>query len=171
MIPTDIWFPVVTLLVGTGLGGVLEALRDRRALRREAIARGHAQEEADRTRRREFQRATIIALQDECANLTRRIGQMHHHDAVSSADDGSKWATTPMPVELSQGALATAQQVGKLRVRVADGELRELVARLTTIYGNTGAARSEQAAQAAIAPLSHCIETINERIGVLLREC
>lgn len=170
MIPTETWFPVVTLLMGTVLGGVLEALRDRRAMHREAVARHHAQGLADRLRRQEFQRATLLSLQDECTRLTRIIGQMHHHDMISFREGKGGWGKTPMPDDLSNGALAAMQNVNKLRVRLVDDDLRKMVAQLGRIYSDTGLARTEEAADAAIAPLSNSIEGINDRVGMLLRQ-
>src|SRR5688572_11116413 len=107
MIPVETWFPVVTLLAGTALGGILEALRDGRARQREDGARRHAIDEANRLRRMEFQRVSLLSLQDECTKLIRHIGQMHHHDLISFRQGKGAWAQTPGPDSWGEASLAT----------------------------------------------------------------
>jgi len=159
--------PVASLLAGTVLGGVLEALRDRRTVRRERIARMEARADADHVRTVEFQRTTLIALQIECTKLIRQIGQMHHFDAMSARDKG--WGKTMHPEGLSDGVLATLQQVGMLRVRVEDEAIRAISLHLTEISTKVGMARSEEEGNSAIAPLTTLVPDLNEKIGSVLR--
>lgn len=172
MIPVETWFPVVTLFAGTIIGGVLEALRDKRALRREEIARQDARREADRVRRFEFQKATLIDLQDQCAILARQIGQMHHHDMTTfyRALQEDRWGSTQLPGALADEVLSTTQQVGKLQVRVADDDLRNLVHQLTTIYAQVSLAKSEHESEGHMTGLPGLVEALNNRVGRLLRE-
>tara|TARA_R110002020_G_scaffold424468_1_gene633716 strand:+ start:2253 stop:2774 length:522 start_codon:yes stop_codon:yes gene_type:complete len=172
MIPVETWFPVVTLLAGTSIGGVLEALRDNRALHRETIAREHSRLETDRLRKLEFQKGTLIELQDQCTILTRQIGQMHHHDMTTfyRALQEERWGVAQLPNGLSDAVLSSTQQVGKLQARVADDTLRHLVSQLTSIYAQVSVAKSEEASKLQMTKLSALIEALNSRVGQLLRE-
>ena len=170
MIPADTWFPVVTLLFGTVLGGVLEALRDRRAIAREAAARAETRAEVDRLRRLEFQQSTLLALQDSVTDLIRHIGVIHHHDLVSyRLGAAEKWGETPLPDKKDTDILATVQLVGKLRVRADDAKLRTMVSEITGVYSGVGLARSEENAEAILHRLPDLVLAFHERIGILIR--
>ena len=171
MIPVETWFPVVTLLAGTAIGGVLEALRDNRAGRREKLARVELRAETDRLRRLEFQKATLLELQDHYTIAVRQIGQIHHHQmkAFYQALQQDSWGASPLPSALDSGVLSTMQQVGKLRVRVADESLRRMLSELNSIYADICLAKSEQQSQTLIMRMPNLVEGLNDRMGELLR--
>lgn len=74
----EIRFPVITLIVGVVLKGIFDAITDGRAERREKDARRALRLDAFRQRRDEFQRATLLELQEVVARLVRFAGRAHH---------------------------------------------------------------------------------------------
>jgi hypothetical protein len=170
MIPVETWFPVVTLLVGAGAGWALEAWREHRTRDREAAARAVAYREAQRLRQLEFQKITLLALQEQTTKFARLIGRMHHNDIMSHRKDGVEWGKVQMPEGLSTEILAAQQQISMLHVRVEDEAIRTLAQRLGTVYSSTAMAKSEDEAYAAMSPLSDILGAMNNRIGEILRQ-
>jgi hypothetical protein len=172
VIPVETWFPVVTLLAGTMIGEVLEALRDRRAMVREAIARAEARTESDRFRSIAFQRETLLAVQDHFTTFVRQIGEMHHHLLMAHYQSGKEgsWGSTRLPEALNDGIFGTAQQVGKLRVRIADEKLRGHLKKLNSIYSGVAIAKTEAESAGLMRELPDLVEALNERVGELLRQ-
>ncbi|MDI6835818.1 MAG: hypothetical protein QMD99_08900 [Rhizobiaceae bacterium] len=81
-IPSDVWFPVVTLIIGSVLKGLYDLMADQRVERREKAARLEMRHDAQMLRKTEFQRKTILELQEEVAKLARATGQMNHADSI-----------------------------------------------------------------------------------------
>jgi len=59
---------------------VTEYLRDSRARAREREARDASRRERLQVRRSDFQRETLLNLQEAVMHLARACGRMHHHD-------------------------------------------------------------------------------------------
>jgi hypothetical protein len=79
----ETWFPVITLIAGAGLTGILAFMADRRKLFGEKEARKDQRLDAARIRRIEFQHATLLELQEAMAKLARFAGQTYIHDFIA----------------------------------------------------------------------------------------
>ena len=115
---------LIPILVGGALtligGAGSEWLRDGRVRAREESARRAARQE----QRDDFQRTTLIELQDSLQNYVRGIGAAVHFDEMSQRQHGRQ---TQLPHELSDQIHQAQVLTSKLATRVDDGEIRSLV--------------------------------------------
>src|SRR5205823_1421925 len=100
-----------------------EDLRDRRQQRRDREARAEQQraereqrQEAREQRRRDFQRATLLELQEAMMDLARSYGQLHSHDVLTSRKAG-EWTRSLSGEEADLKALAAVRATVTLMVR------------------------------------------------------
>lgn len=98
---SQIWLPIVTLALGYVFSLVTEAFRDRRQSRRERDARAAEREDARASleqeradRRNQFQRETLLELQEVLHDLGRAFGREYHQDAMTAKAAG-KWDPAP----------------------------------------------------------------------------
>jgi hypothetical protein len=136
--------PSVTLVIGAVLGFGADALRDRRLVGRNRQAQVHEREQqaaaaqlererdeavAVRARDRErdqFQRETLIELQDWFAKCARCTSKMHVHDEHVFRDTG-RWARDPVEEDLSNAESEARANVLRLVVRVENDQVRAAV--------------------------------------------
>jgi len=71
---TVVWFPVVTLILGFAIGFISDWIKNRRESDREREARREARRERLSDQRRNFQRETLLALQEAVQDLARATG-------------------------------------------------------------------------------------------------
>jgi hypothetical protein len=82
------WFPALTLLVGFGVKSVSDWFQDRRALRREREARTEARRDQLRERRSDFQRQTLLDLQEAASDLIRACGAIYVQNVAAFRQTG-----------------------------------------------------------------------------------
>lgn len=75
-------------------------------------------------RRREFERTTLLELQEAMANLARAAGEIHHFDSMQLRNTGQR---TQVPREMDEREFQARRRLAMLRERVLDDELRRLV--------------------------------------------
>ena len=131
---------IVTLIVGLVGGGGLSALigyilgrrnelkRDERAVRREMFALHERQAEDART----FQRDTLLDIHDRLYKINRVTGRMMHRDRQVFAKT-HRYGRDPMPDGWSEEHSELVAQINRLRVRIFDPELRDLIHRYTSL--------------------------------------
>jgi hypothetical protein len=163
------WFPVLTLILGYALNSVSEAVRHRRAVEREREARNAETQMKAFERRITFQRATLLDLQDAIMNLMRTSGAMHHKDHMTFKQTG-QWQKQLYGEELSDANRLAMARTTMLTVRVRDGKVRELVARLKGYTADALISKTPEKSDAAAYEMSVVFEKLNEQIGELLRE-
>jgi hypothetical protein len=136
---TPYWFPVVTLLLGAVGGYLADALRDKRATRREAAAaeRADRREWATAQRQRDvardaFQRETLIELQDWLGKLGRATGASMHHDEMEFRSSG-QWGRSLLGEEWNRAHHEALVNVNRLRVRVLDDDVRQVVQEFSSV--------------------------------------
>src|SRR5438477_6954523 len=78
--PTEVWLPLATLFVGYGLSLLTEWVRDSRARARDTETRRVTRDELRGDRRDDFQRETLLRLQDALFDLSRSVGAIHVED-------------------------------------------------------------------------------------------
>lgn len=159
---------VISVLAGGLLTAGSAWLNDTRLNERERERRREERRDRLASRRNEFQRETLLALQVACQRLIRNAGASLHHDIVAYRTTG-KWQKGLLPNGLSDEQLDLNTQTMLLATRVRDEEIRrlseELRIRLTHVFQTSGEAEAEfilMSAGSIQAPLL-------ERIGQLLR--
>jgi hypothetical protein len=174
------WLPLVTAFLGYALSAITEFLRDIRAHKREIETQAslrdrerEARDEARRDerfeRRTEFQRETLLNLQEEVFKLMRTTAEMQHSD-VMALRSGVQWHKQLYPADLDERAFSSNVQTTKLKVRVADEGVRELVSELRKDAGSVLMSDSEAAGEQASRRMTQTYDKLNERIGELLRK-
>jgi hypothetical protein len=146
------------------LGYVLKILegwlQEARSSRRERTAR-----------RDEFQRVTLLDLQEAMADLARAAGEIQHFDSMQLRTSGQR---TQLPEGMSDREFKARRRLAILRERVLDAELRRLVDEFAAAtlevekvaWMRGSEAESDERTLAAI----HVLERANARLGMVLRD-
>lgn len=162
--------PVVTLVVGWGLAQLGDERHDRRKVKREATAAQATRQVSVDNRRSDFQRETLLSLQEEMAHLARATGRLHHEDIMLHRNEGKPWGRMPLSEEWSDKQLAATVETNKLTVRIVDDELREAVGAFVSLCGDVGGANSDVHSFDLLKRAIEACGVATERIGILLRE-
>lgn len=161
-------FPVVTLVLGAVLKGLFDWLSENRSERRRREERQEQRADTRQLKHLEFQQTALLELQDVITRLGRLVGAAHYQDIKNLRETG-RWHGAHLTEEVNLGLLTEQQSFNKLRVRIRDREVREL-AKLFSLAGTTSTQAGDEAtAKAAMLEMAHHFETLNERIGELLR--
>lgn len=165
----NVLLPYATLAIGYATKSISDWIDLRRASRREREARQEARRDRLFERRVEFQRATLLELQEELLNLVRTASQMHVQDTKAYRETG-KWQRQLFGEELSEADRLAHPRVALLSVRVRDETVRNLVADVN--QGTIGAtiARTPADAMAATVKMATAFDSAQKRIGELLRD-
>jgi hypothetical protein len=115
---------------------ITEALRDRRQSARErqakdderAAAKDVADEAEDR-RRRDFQRETLLELQEVLHDLARAYGAEHFADLKHGRETGSWYPKVMLEEEINKQGFEANRRSNILVARIDDEELRSTSAR------------------------------------------
>ncbi|MBI3676188.1 MAG: hypothetical protein HY243_06185 [Proteobacteria bacterium] len=164
----QIWFPVVTLIIGAVLKGLYDTLADRRTLAREREARRDQRRGTSHLNRAVFQRTTLLELQEAAAQLARFTGQANHQDVMAYRASG-KWQKQLITEDVDEGSRKANVRVNLLRVRVRDETVRQLAELFSTLCVDSVFATSEQEARDAITQMGKHLTQLQERIGIVLR--
>lgn len=174
------WFPVLTLLLGFATNAISERFRDRRLSERErataeaTTSREREAREANRRallfeRRTNFQRETLLNLQDAVVKLARATGRIHHLDSTEHRKTG-KWGGQLFPDDLSESALQATANMMVLSPRVRDDRIRELATTFRNEAARVGICRGMQEATEAVSKMGASLQPLHEGIGEVLRK-
>lgn len=166
------------MLLGFGTKFVSDWFQDKRTLQRERETRDALRRDQLAERRANFQRQTLLELQEAVQDLVRATGAAHVQDERMFRETG-RWQRQPLGEEINQQIFLANRSVLLLTVRVRDQALRDAVSRFRSISNQTesldnlrsNASDSElrSASFAALQNATTLIEQIHERIGELLR--
>lgn len=163
----------VLALVGVVLGGAIAGGVTLRQLRlitdREHEARQAERELARQDARREFQRNTILAIQDAVADLLRMVVYLHD-EAVNAEEKTGHWPAPRRFDELPASFDEHFACVQGLRARVFDEELRRLVADLSISTLKAIHAGDRERAARLMVVLTDTNKQVQERVHSLLKE-
>jgi len=163
------WFPVLTLALGFVTASIGEWIRDKRTAKREKLSREEKRRSDIYERKVNFQRETLLNLQEALLNLVRATGESYHQDSMIFKQTGV-WQKQLLGAELDERYRLAQANISILTVRVKDEAVRTMVNQLRSLSVSTVSSSSEEAAAQAIKKGSEVMDTLNERIGVLLRE-
>ena len=160
--------PVITLVIGAVLTALFQYFSDLRSDQREANSRREQRRDAAKLRRIEFQRATLLGLQDRVAELIRAYGKGHVADEAMFKQTG-RWRTHLYPEGVSNEIFDVQREVTKLYVRVRDESVRRDVSTVIEAGVRAGLANDRDTAEREIMSAGTVTGRINQRIGELLR--
>lgn len=167
-IEPKVWFPVVTLIVGAALKGAGDFVAHHRTTAREREARLAQRRDAAHIRRIDFQRDTLLELQDVCQTLARHTGRMNFEDEMVYRDS-SEWGKSRVSEGTSEGFRVCQAAISKLRGRVRNDTIRQLVKGLSSECTSVACARTKDASDSAMSRMAPVLEELNEQIGIVLR--
>jgi hypothetical protein len=167
------WFPVVTpvvtLLLGYAPKSISELVGHQRALEREREAREVARRDKLNEHRTDFQRQTLLDLQEALLNLTRTAGATHHEDIMAHRRTG-EWQKQRIGEELNENVCLAMVRTAILGVRVHDDLVREMVQQCRDYASTVSISPSPNDSEVAMAAMGSTLEELNQRVGELLRK-
>ena len=167
-IPSNVWFPVVTLVTGILLKGLFDIFSDRRIARRDSDARREQRLDNIRLRRAEVQREALLELQSFSMKLGRATAQIHFHDITTYRTSGS-WRGEFIPEAIDLGALEGQAGMSTWRVRIRDADVRRLAETVSETCTRVALAQDEAASNHALQLALSLNSELQERIGEVLR--
>jgi hypothetical protein len=146
-----------------------DARKDERTYQREKAARDEARRDAIIERRNDFQRRTLLHLQDAVQASIRNAAQMHHLDTMAKRE-GKAWHSQYYPDDLSDKTLLANTRTTKLGVRVRDENIRILVDQFKSECADVLFSSSEQDGDRKLSQASDSFKLLNDLIGIALRQ-
>jgi hypothetical protein len=163
------WFlPIATLLLGYIAKSVTDWIDFRRTSERERNGREESRRDRLLERRADFQRQTLLDLQEAMMRLMRSSAEINHQDVVAFRKTG-KWGRQLVGDELSENHRLANASVTTLSVRVRDQSVRDLVRDLQSGSTAMVLCDSEQESTRHLRTSSDAFNNLNGRIGELLR--
>lgn len=163
------WFlPIATLLLGYIAKSVTDGIDSRRTSERERIAREESRQDRLFERRNDFQRQTLLDLQEATMQSMRATASINHEDVMAFRKTG-KWGRQLVGDELSEAHRLANARVTILRVRVRDQAVRDLVRDLQANGTSLVMCGSEPESTRLLGTLFGVFDNLNGRIGELLR--
>lgn len=156
--------PVVTLI----LGWLLSAAGSWSKTRREERVREKLRHESKTDERVEFQRQTLLELQDVLYQLVRAAGHAYHEDEMAHKTTGV-WGRNLITEEWDQKEYEARVRANILVVRVANNALREKLVAFQNLTTQLNLARSVDVAAGLFLEAADMFEEINNDMGALIR--
>jgi hypothetical protein len=158
---SDIWLPLIALVLGWALAQVTEVLKDRRAIDRERQAR-----------QAELQRATLLALQDaalELSNLASEVNLTRFIITLEYPDEASKEVAEERDLQAKTRLREASRKAQLLLSRVQDDQARK-DADLLIRAADMVRILDQEAADKNLRALHTRYGKLIDRLGELLRE-
>jgi hypothetical protein len=163
------WFSTTISVFAGGLLTLLAGwLADRRASAREREHRREERAERSSTRRNEFDRDTLLALQIACQKLTRNAAASLHQDVLAHRATG-EWQKRPLPEWLSEDELLLSTEVMLFASRIRDDKVRSLALDLRIDTSKVLRASDKAEAEANLIAAIETHEAVIFRIGEIVR--
>jgi hypothetical protein len=158
----------VSVLLGFATSWLSARYQNTATVKRERESRLAARSDQLAERRAEFQRQTLIELQDAVFDLMRATGAMHHQDEMAFRKTG-QWQKQLLADELDQKALMSNRRTLMFKVRVRDGSLREMVGKLSNLSAQVAISIDRDHSNEAMTEAGELFGKVQERIGELMR--
>jgi hypothetical protein len=165
----EVWFPVVTLVIGIVLKIVADVFADRRALKAQKELRDHENRYTSMIRRTAFQRETLLKLQ-ECVQDTSRAANEVFLSDLANASLGHGWSRAKIPEEIDQKFFNTQRKLSLLQSRVRDEEVRTICEKMKSYLIKFSFPKDQNEAMELLGHISSQSDQLNERVGLILRE-
>ena len=160
---------MMSVLTGGALTMVAAWLGDRRMTERDRERRREERRERLATRRDDFQRETLLALQDLSQKLLRNTAASLHQDVIAHRN-GGEWQRQQLPDNLSNDELRLKTETMLLASRVRDKKVRELVDQLRGQTVGVSLSSNEREAEGRMMAAADTQSMLLQRIGELIRK-
>lgn len=161
---------VALFLLGFLTKSISDYFNHKRVLQRDSVQREEERADTYRLRRFNFQMDTLVQVQDAVFDLARNTSQINHHDYMNFKK-GEVWKSIPIPLEIDIAFLKNQQKVIKLKARIRNEGIRDLIAlfmdetlKVTTA---TSVSESERYMLIAMRTKTELDERIGEEFGLL----
>lgn len=134
----------------------------------ERRARADITRETAKQKRIEFQRSTLLDLQESMNNLVRNGSQIQLNDMKNSRDAG-KWVKIGAPSEISDEGRRLQAKTHMLISRVHDGDIRDKALRIKSYITGITMANDEEQSREALREASVLSNLLNQDVGETLR--
>lgn len=161
-------FPIITLFLGSLATLALDWLKDERSSKREKKVRAEEKRNRTEERRDNFQRETLIALQDALFQFVRSNYQINLQDRISFRKT-KIWRSSLVSWDVDEKNRDASEKITLLKVRVLDTPIRNLVEKIQQEGVNMHTSNTPQEAKTALTEMDKYYDQINEKIGNLLR--
>ena len=169
-VSTTVWFPVLTLLLGYLAKSITDWLQDRRRDKREVIARTEARRDQILLRRADFQRQTLLQLQDAISELTRKTAKANFTYTILQDEQGGEWGKHLLPEDDLESLRATRALASLLKVRVRDKLIVDLTDQVLTLSASSTTASSHKESFELFSQMSAVHDKIYSRLGQVLKD-
>jgi hypothetical protein len=160
--------PTMTAFGGYVSGLLVEWFRDARAYSREREAKATARSESRTDRRRDFQRQSLLDLQDAICEMVADVRQVYLEEAAQMLG-GREWSKVAASVETSTKTMNSRDRVIKLRARIRDDQTHKLTGDVLVAIARLLAATSDEVAKKTLSEVEDSLRIACERIGATLR--
>ena len=172
-IPSDIWVPAVTAIVGVAVGAIAKGYFDyamqKRTQEHERATRQEERAIALREKTREFQLNTLIALQKQLVELSSATYAAHIELRVGSIVDGVH-KKGELPPTLDERRHNSSLELHRLGQGLQDDEARALIDKVTEASVDLSMAEFiGDRERMNMQGFSRLTSALNARIGELLR--
>ena len=158
--------------IGVVLGGIITGVVTLRseAIRadKEASLDGAKRTDDRRLALDQFQRATLLDLQDAVNDMATAGGEAFGESLQVSRQIG-KWRHVPLIGDQSTFEQNARQRVATLNTRVADDDTRDLVLRFIVAHRHLAMAETQEDAEAAFGNVAQSVDAVMDRTGELIR--
>ena len=156
--------PIFTLILGIFLTSAFEYFREGRTSKREQKVRKVKREESIVSNRIEFQRETLLKLQEAINEMGRQTSKLHIFD-LDHLRKGGKWQDPILPPDVDEAQRAAVSLVSLLYVRLHDKNIKMLVDEFRTDANNTLKSVDKLNAEQAFQKMHKTFVLLNEKIG------
>lgn len=163
----QIMLPIVTLIIGAFITIITNFLSDRRVFIREKQARKEQRYDNIYMKRIEFQRSTLLEMQEVMSVLVRQTAQTYNLDFINK--DPDYWSKDYRPEELNEQSRLTKVRFNILRVRISDANIRDKLWVLINTCTKIIMATNKETAEIELRNMGNIIQDLQEIIGESLR--
>lgn len=165
-----VWIATTVSVIAGGVLTMFAAwLADRRLTQRDRERRREERHERFVIRRNDFQRETLLALQNASQWLLRTTAAMHHQDVVEHRKTG-QWQRQQFGDDLSNDHLKLTTETMLLASRIRDDDVRALADRLRDRASVVSISSDHNEAESRMMAAADTQQALIQRIGQLVRE-
>lgn len=164
----EVWFPVVSVVIGFVCKGVLDHLTDHRRFKADDVARREERSEAARLRKIEFQRKALIELQELLERLGRLNAKALIEDTKAYKEKGV-WGKNLLEKSLDEDLRQTQSRVMVVGSRIAHDQIRHKSTQFRDCVTRITLAKEQYEAEVALNDMVDISKCLHELIGEELR--
>jgi hypothetical protein len=165
--------PAAYGFIGTLVGAIVGALASIATTYINTFNSTRLQTKADELLRierlRNFQRDTLLNVQETLQDSLRNAVQTYHHDVVAHRENG-EWQKSRIGDELNQRVLTVNRELTLLTERITNDKLREHIKAFRILISNTSRTNSEEEGDILLKQAVDEFNPLMEHIGKVFRE-